>query len=229
MTRTCVYCGNPADTRDHVPPKRIYTKPFPDNLPTVPCCDSCNGAWSKDEQYFKIALSLMGGSIELDGMHDEDGFTHKTLSNLKAFGLDDTILNSISVDEFDRPYFSPDLQRLYRVLEKIALGLCELRGWQTTGASFNTVCFDRLSELLAGQTTADYLLAIFQKNQQTWNVVQPSVFEYTLFQRANDASGTAYCALRFFSSIAAIVALYKLRDIDWNGALVLQINWVADI
>jgi hypothetical protein len=223
-----VYCGNPANTRDHVPPKLIYTKPFPDNLPTVPCCDSCNGAWSKDEQYFKIALSFMGGNIDLDGMHDEDRFTHKTLSNPKAFGLDDTILNSLGVDEFDRPYFSPDLQRLHRVLEKIAFGLCELRGWQTTGASFNTICLDRLSELLAGPTTADYLLAIFQKSQQTWNVVQPSVFEYILFRRADYASGTAYCALRFYSSIAAIVALDSLREVDWNGALVLQTNGFAD-
>jgi hypothetical protein len=216
MTRTCVYCGHSADTQDHVPPKLLYNKPYPKNLLTVPCCGSCNGAWSKDEQYFKIALSFLSGNADLDAMHDIGGFTDKTLSYPEALGLDDSIPNSIGVDEFGRPYFIPDEARIRRVLEKIALGLCVLRGWNTTGASFTTLFFDRLSELLLVPTSEDYPETIFQKSQQTWNVVQPSVFEYALFRRANDSSGTAYWALRFYNSIAAIGVLDKLRDVDWN-------------
>ncbi len=34
----CTYCGEPADTRDHVPPKVVA--PF--NRKTVPACHRCN-------------------------------------------------------------------------------------------------------------------------------------------------------------------------------------------
>jgi hypothetical protein len=229
MNRSCVYCRKAADTRDHVPPKLIYKKPFPKNLATVPSCSACNATWSMDEQYLKLALSFMDCNFELDAMHDEDGFTNKTLSHPEACGLDDAILNSIGVDELGKPFLAPNMQRLHRVLEKTALGLCELRGWQTTGVSFTTVCFDRFSELPSGRTNAGGHSAIFVLSQRTWNVVQHNVFEYALYRLTNDAQGSAYCALHFYDSITAIVALSNLRNEDWSGALVLVSNIVADI
>jgi hypothetical protein len=217
-----VYCGNPGDTREHVPSKLLYVKPYPINLATVPCCKSCNEGWSKDEQYFKLALSFLGGSEVLDAMHDEDGFTDKTLSYPEAFGLDDSILESLGVDGFGRPYFTPDVQRVQRVLEKITKGLCALRGWQVAGLSFSAICFDRVSNLLAGPTTADNLVAAFEQGPQTWSVIQSGVFEYFMFRPADETQGRAYCALRLYDSIAAIVMLGKLRSEDYAGAFVLE-------
>lgn len=39
---TCAYCGDPATSRDHVPPKCIFVRGR-DNLITVPACDAHNG------------------------------------------------------------------------------------------------------------------------------------------------------------------------------------------
>ncbi|MCL2762485.1 MAG: hypothetical protein FWD36_04665 [Treponema sp.] len=47
----CSYCGNRPDTRDHVPSKILLDKPFPENLPVVPCCLECNNKFSVDEEY----------------------------------------------------------------------------------------------------------------------------------------------------------------------------------
>jgi hypothetical protein len=228
MNRSCVYCGNAADTRDHVPPKLLYKKPYPENLPTVPCCSPCNGAWSSDEQYFKVALSFVGGSAYLDAMHDEGAFTDKTLSNSNAIWFDEAILNSMGVDEFDRPYFKPDINRLGRVLEKIALGLSELSGFKTAGVTFTTVCFDRVSELLVGLTTADYLVAALLQNQQIWKIGQADVFEHAIFRLANDLQPTAYCALRLYGSIVGIVLVDNLRNDNWNSLLNLVPNGAAN-
>jgi hypothetical protein len=48
----CVFCGDPATTRDHVPPKGIFLKPRPPNFITVPSCGPCNhGAKVRDEKF----------------------------------------------------------------------------------------------------------------------------------------------------------------------------------
>src|SRR5690349_2666440 len=49
---TCIYCGCPADSRDHVPPKSFLERPFPAQLQTVPACSECNRGFSLDEEYF---------------------------------------------------------------------------------------------------------------------------------------------------------------------------------
>jgi len=58
----CVYCNlelsSLNDTRDHVFPKNLFTRPYPDNLLTVPACLKCNGDFSPYEEYFKHISTL---------------------------------------------------------------------------------------------------------------------------------------------------------------------------
>lgn len=44
----CVYCGGATESRDHVPSRILLDEPYPENLPVVPSCDSCNGGYSLD-------------------------------------------------------------------------------------------------------------------------------------------------------------------------------------
>jgi hypothetical protein len=58
-TRACVYCGAPrATTRDHIPPKALFAPPRPADLVTVPCCQPCNTAFSRDDEYLRLVLVL---------------------------------------------------------------------------------------------------------------------------------------------------------------------------
>jgi len=66
----CAYCSETADlTRDHIPPKSLFRKPLPDDLITVPCCLTCNNGRSKDDEYFRLALSLR---YDVDRSHAKD-------------------------------------------------------------------------------------------------------------------------------------------------------------
>ncbi len=47
----CAFCGGPADTEDHVPSRCFLDKPYPPNLPVIPCCHKCNHDFSIDEEY----------------------------------------------------------------------------------------------------------------------------------------------------------------------------------
>jgi len=62
---SCVYCGiGPIETRDHVPSRILLDDPFPENLPVVPACQSCNQEFSRDEEYLAclIECAICGGT-----------------------------------------------------------------------------------------------------------------------------------------------------------------------
>jgi len=56
---TCVFCGSPAETREHTPSKVFLSKPYPEDLSVVPSCRECNNAFSSDELYTFIVLKLL--------------------------------------------------------------------------------------------------------------------------------------------------------------------------
>jgi hypothetical protein len=60
---TCIYCGGPEETRDHVPPKGIFAGllgiGFNGNLITVPSCKACNNPEAKDDDYFRQVMVTM--------------------------------------------------------------------------------------------------------------------------------------------------------------------------
>lgn len=63
----CVICGlAKACSRDHVPPRCIFPKPWPSDFVTVPACGSCNMQSSGLDERFKVFLGLTVG-FHLDG------------------------------------------------------------------------------------------------------------------------------------------------------------------
>lgn len=65
----CVYCGESVETRDHVPSKVLLDAPYPDNLPVVPACESCNASFSKDEEYLACLVECINvGDVNVDAM-----------------------------------------------------------------------------------------------------------------------------------------------------------------
>jgi len=60
----CVFCGDPATTRDHVPPKGVFPDPKPSDLITVPACDSCNSDTKLDDEYFRWLVATGSGGNE---------------------------------------------------------------------------------------------------------------------------------------------------------------------
>lgn len=55
----CAYCGSKdAITVDHVPPKLLLARPYPENLPTVPACRECNASFQADDEYTRFVVSV---------------------------------------------------------------------------------------------------------------------------------------------------------------------------
>lgn len=57
-TPACVYCGRPATTRDHVPPKAIFVELHLSDLVTVPACEDCNNRASQSDEGFRNIMGM---------------------------------------------------------------------------------------------------------------------------------------------------------------------------
>lgn len=59
LNNYCAYCGGPAETEDHVPSRCFLDKPYPQNMPVIPCCHKCNHEFSKDEEYVSCLIDCL--------------------------------------------------------------------------------------------------------------------------------------------------------------------------
>jgi hypothetical protein len=59
MNKVCAYCGGPADTMDHVPPKCLFRPPLPNNMITVPACRNCNASFQSHEEHVRNVLTSL--------------------------------------------------------------------------------------------------------------------------------------------------------------------------
>ena len=128
----CVYCGKVGPiTMDHVPPRLLFPDPKP-ALITVPSCLKCNNSASKDDEYFRLVVSLredVGGQADMSGVLAS---VIRSAQKANAPGLRATINNLIQPKaRFSEaglilgmhPAVTTDLVRLGRVASRIVTGL----------------------------------------------------------------------------------------------------------
>jgi hypothetical protein len=115
----CVFCGATPNSRDHCPSKVFLEEPFPDNLPVVEACKSCNESFSKDEQYLACLLEcVICGSTDSNKIHRPKikrivAETPKLAAQLQTGRHEDDVGNII---------WQPDVKRIDNVILKLARG-----------------------------------------------------------------------------------------------------------
>jgi len=115
----CVYCdaGNQA-TRDHVPSKVLLDKPYPTNLPVVPCCEECNHSFSKDEEYLACLIECVR-----TGTTDPDKLERETVRRiLREQPKLRARIDNARREENGEIRFYPENDRVENVLLKLARG-----------------------------------------------------------------------------------------------------------
>ena len=116
---TCFNCGSTPETGDHVPPKIFLDKPYPANIMQVPSCTECNSAPSLDEQYVASLIEVvLCGTTDPSRLHRDK--IAKTLEHAPA--LKERLDQAATVHNGGYAV-RPELERVDRVLEKIARGL----------------------------------------------------------------------------------------------------------
>ena len=120
---SCVQCGvwtGAVETnRDHVPSKGLLRRPLPDNLPVVATCTDCNNSFSVDEEYLFLFLNcVLVGSTDPD--RHADGRVSRALRHHTK--LKGRIENSKTIDDASRCVWTPEVDRVKRIVVKNARG-----------------------------------------------------------------------------------------------------------
>jgi hypothetical protein len=107
MLKTCIYCGKEATTKDHVPPKCFFPTPRPDNLLTVPCCESCNKIYGKDDERARNLLTSLEATEHHEGIIKQlAGKRNRSFQRLQGrSNLDHMVRSMVLVDTFSTGAF----------------------------------------------------------------------------------------------------------------------------
>jgi hypothetical protein len=124
----CVHCATGIhqveSNRDHVPSKSFLRKPYPENLPTVDVCKSCNEGFSVDEEYFAAFMGcVLSGSTDPDRQHDPRVRRILTRSPMLRQRIEDARTESRTLfNDEPRIVWSPERERIERIVLKNARG-----------------------------------------------------------------------------------------------------------
>lgn len=187
-----------------MPPKLLLERPYPQNLKTVTSCTECNNGWSKDEQYFLILLGQIATSEQLTNKTIESGAIHRALK--RALGLERRFVNALQVDDEGRIIIAPELDRVHRIVSKIAHGLYVLRynrnpgpaGFRVHGVYPYNIAEHRPPAVFAATLTERF-------DSKAWHVVQPGVFSY-LFVRNPSTGPALWCIMDIHATVWGVVA-----------------------
>lgn len=119
-------------TSDHIPPKNLFSKPYPSDFITVPSCISCNRGASKDDEYFRMVISFRHDTYDHPEASNIYPKVIRSLQRSKAKGLRRKLLKSVKEIDLNTPYglyvgktgqYDVNLERLDRIAERIIKGL----------------------------------------------------------------------------------------------------------
>lgn len=90
INNICYYCGSPAVSKEHIPPKSLFPKEYRKNLITVPSCHKHNTFKSGEDEYF---VNILRTSVQMNdvGLQQSKKATRSFIRNKKK-------LSSILID-----------------------------------------------------------------------------------------------------------------------------------
>lgn len=196
MPTSCIYCGRPADTRDHAPPRLLLERPFPSPLTTVPSCRACNQGFSSDEEYFRVLLAQVGVTPKLSCLISAGGAVDRALTRSERLAR--RIDDALTVGPAGRLTIAPEHARVNRVLSKVAHGLFVSRYHRNPGINgFHALGLFPFG--IEDLRPPGVILSAYNERfePKRWTKVQERVFSYS-FVRRPTASGRLFCLMSFY-------------------------------
>jgi len=223
VPKTCIYCGAPADSRDHVPPRLLLEEPLPSNRSPVPACLSCNNGYSDDERYVRDALHHVGfGAISREKTAP-GGVVARSLRHSPLLG---EMMNRAHVPGDDGRFrFEPRLDRFSRVMVKIAFGLwferhqrsAEISAFTCEAVEHSQCMKSWLVNLVSppGKWPEVGSRKLFRSatgwpgqqdtpRSRKWTKVQPGIFEFIFIPKQSRQPGL-FCIMNLYDTVWGVV------------------------
>lgn len=190
----CIYCPNPASSREHVPSRILLDEPHPTDSQVVPACAPCNQSFSIDEEYLACLIDCA-----LNGSTDSDNLRAKVKRILDRQSALRQKIESARHDEDGRTVFTFEYDRVKNVIMK--LSLCHyVYEFNAFPDMPPTVFFGPLPELdqevrasfenvpppeiwpEVGSRAFIRVAESWAQGFQTWQIVQPGRYRYAVIE-----------------------------------------------
>lgn len=114
----CAFCGGDTGTRDHCPSRVLLDEPYPENLPVVPACPTCNAGFSADEEYLACLIScVLAGSTDPNKVVRPK--IRRILTDSPALRVR---IEQSRIESVNGVIFNPEHERVSKVITKLAQG-----------------------------------------------------------------------------------------------------------
>lgn len=123
----CIHCGawiaTSKTNRDHVPSKSLLRKPYPENLPVVEICKTCNEGFSLDEEYLVAFLgAVLAGSTDPDAQTTPKAADILRRNERLRSRIEASKSSYQTIGGETRVVWKPEWERVHRVIVKNARG-----------------------------------------------------------------------------------------------------------
>jgi hypothetical protein len=217
----CIYCGASEDlTVDHVPPKNLFPEPRPSDLITVPACGTCNQSYAQDDEYFRLAMTILGEASSVAAELWREKVVRGTLR--RSPRLKKQILSTLSNLELRSPaglYLgtTDTLRFKAKRIDRVAFRIVTALHWLEYGAipvpNIHVRVVHAPDPRRPGvlERVTGMLL-----NGRPWQVIGGGTFRYA-FNRVADRPECSVWLLVFYSAAALLVILDTLEEEALNG------------
>ena len=193
----CTYChATTRLTNDHVPPRNLFPSGTT-GIVKVPACEPCNNGAKKDDEYFRLSISVSHDPHAAPQGADVTLAAIERLKDPRKTGLRKRMLSQIRGQ-----WMEVDTVRIHSVLRRIVKGLYFHRKGERLPPSFKVEVFSfrdfyRLPDSEVRTLVLHALSAVSEHR------VGDHVFAYRYVSAAEGTSHSAWY-LRFFNSVEFI-------------------------
>lgn len=207
----CPFClKNKELTDDHIPPKNLFPKPRPNTLITVKSCKLCNSNTSKDDEYFRLMLTMMDGLGTNPLVSNNQDIVVRSLARKEAQGLAVEFLKNIQYAPVftinglymrHKSIYCIDDRRLSSTAIKIVKGLFYHEFKKPVPVDYNAYAYFDLTIRDRGDF---YSLEMIQKIKnltchEKEKVVVKDGFSYSFHKPFPEETDDSYWILKFYN------------------------------
>lgn len=204
----CCYCGGPANSSDHTPPRCLLPRTLPNDVQamTVPACSDCNSGYSADEMRVAAVVSTVSFMPQDREAVSPGGWVHSALDADRS--LKDFIANRLGADGIFRPD-THVLQVFDRIMAKTITGLLFHEfGRLVPTRNVEIIAIEHSENIPplalveqhrrddggwaevtpSGRELERQVLAVYgevPRNMPRWRIYVPDYFEYMFIRRSN--------------------------------------------
>lgn len=209
----CVYCNRRAGTTDdHIPAKTLFPSPRPGNMVTVPSCETCRQATTKDDEYFRFTLVTRWDVGDRPSARAALAAVFRSLSRSEASGFRREIIarteivdvtTSTGVHLATTGRFKVDDARVERVVGRIVWGLFAHHYTRRLGDEHAAAVFDgqKLQATGKREEIARLVGPLQHCNEHT---IGEDVFAYRFLASSDEPYSSAWL-LRFYGTVEYLV------------------------